>query len=380
VQPDDVLLRYADTPLSGPQQLAAAVGRQRGPAGVPVTLWRAGQTLERTVSPGRLGVGVSDRPAAEALRERRQADQMLLRAARGPAFPPLPGTRAEVQAIAGCFARPLTLLGSQASEQNLAQLAASGELSRFRYVHVATHGVLHPDRPMRSALILSQDRLPDAAAAAERVLAGRDVYDGRLSAERILRTWRLDADLVTLSACETALGRASGGEGHLGFAQALFVAGARSLVLSLWKVDDTATALLMTRFYQNLLGRREGPGGPLPKAMALREAKEWLRRLPAEEVARLRGQLPGTARGRQKVGPLSAAGAVHPYAHPSYWAAFILIGDPGELRREPAGGPRAAWWPTVAVLAVGLSGGGLLLGVAALRGRRRRSGPANGRS
>jgi CHAT domain-containing protein len=233
---------------------------------------------------------------------------------------------------------------------------------------------------MRSALILSQDRLPDAAAAAERVLAGRDVYDGRLSAERILRTWRLDADLVTLSACETGLGRASGGEGHLGFAQALFVAGARTLVLSLWKVDDTATALLMARFYQNLLGKRPGLGGPLPKAQALREAKAWLRRLPAAEVARLRAQLPGTPRGRQKAGHLSPAGAVHPYEHPSYWAAFILIGDPGDLPAGPAAAPRAAWGPTLAFLAVSLTGVGLLLGVAALRGRRRRPGTTNGRS
>jgi hypothetical protein len=127
LRPNDVLLTYGGMPLSSPQQLTAAVGRQRGPAGIPVTLWRNGQTLARTVPPGRLGVRLSDRQAAEAIRERRQADQML-RAARGPVFPPLPGTRAEVQAIAGCFARPLTLLGSEASEQNLTRLAASGEL------------------------------------------------------------------------------------------------------------------------------------------------------------------------------------------------------------------------------------------------------------
>ena len=79
--------------------------------------------------------------------------------------------------------------------------------------------------------------------------------------------------MVTLSACQTGLGPYRGGEGYLGFAQALFLAGGRSLVLSLWKVDDTATALLMRRFYEGLLGRRAGLDRPLPKAEALREAK-----------------------------------------------------------------------------------------------------------
>src|SRR4029077_20951512 len=100
--------------------------------------------------------------------------------------------------------------------------------------------------------------------------------DGRLTAEMILHNWKLDADLVVLSACQSALGKQVGGEGYLGFAQALFLAGARSLVLSLWQVDDTATALLMVRFYQNLLGKREGLTKPLVKAEALREAKQWL--------------------------------------------------------------------------------------------------------
>ena len=60
-----------------------------------------------------------------------------------------------------------------------------------------------------------------------------------------------------LSACDTGLGKFSGGEGYLGFSQALFLAGGRSLLLSLWQVDDAATALLMTRFYENLLGTPE---------------------------------------------------------------------------------------------------------------------------
>ena len=113
--------------------------------------------------------------------------------------------------------------------------------------------------------------------------------------------------------------------------------GARSLVLSQWKVDDDATALLMTRFYQNLLGQRPGLSRPLPKAAALDEAKRWLRELTADEVgselaALDRGAVGPLAKGSgaadQGASPWAKAGGVRPYAHPDYWAAFILIGDP----------------------------------------------------
>jgi CHAT domain-containing protein len=144
-----------------------------------------------------------------------------------------------------------------------------------------------------------------------------------------MRRWQLDADLVTLSACETGLGTRAGGEGYLGFAQALFAAGARGVVVSLWPVNDKATALLMTRFYQNLLGRRPGLGQPLPKAEALREAKHWLRTLTIEERDRLADKLPTGERAKTRERPQAAQNvSVHPYEDPYYWAGFILIGDP----------------------------------------------------
>jgi CHAT domain-containing protein len=143
----------------------------------------------------------------------------------------------------------------------------------------------------------------------------------------VLRGWNLHSELVTLSACQTALGKYEKGEGFVGFAQALLLAGSRSVCLSLWKVDDSATALLMSRFYQHLLGRRKGLDKPLPKAEALREAKQWLRGLPADEVQKLVAALPEGARGAERV-RAPAAGAARPYAHPYYWAAFVLIGDP----------------------------------------------------
>ena len=72
----------------------------------------------------------------------------------------------------------------------------------------------------------------------------------------------LKATLVVLSACETGLGQDTGGDGLMGFSQALLLKGARSLLLSLWPVDDTATALLMVRFYENWLGSRRGTNQP----------------------------------------------------------------------------------------------------------------------
>src|SRR5262249_44090885 len=110
----------------------------------------------------------------------------------------------------------------------------------------------------------------------------------------------------------------------VGFAQALLLAGARSLVLSLWQVDDEATALLMVRFYQNLLGKREGLKGPMPKAEALREAKQWLRNLSAKDVKLAVERLPP---GKAEK-PIPLRKEVRPFAHPYYWAAFVLVGDP----------------------------------------------------
>jgi CHAT domain-containing protein len=117
------------------------------------------------------------------------------------------------------------------------------------------------------------------------------------------------------------------------------MSGARSVCLSLWKVDDTATALLMQRFYANLLGRRPGISCPLPKAEALREAKAWLRDLRRAEVLAVTAELSGGvergagAKARQPAGlaAMIPAGADDdkPFASPQFWAAFVLAGDTG---------------------------------------------------
>jgi CHAT domain-containing protein len=258
---------------------------------------------------------------------------------RSKEFAPLPGTRYEVETLARLFQsddRPTrTLLDGDASEPELDRIAASGELARYGFIHLATHGVIDEGMPARSSMILTQTGLPDPL---EQVLNHRSVFDGRLSVREIQRTWDLKAELVTLSACETALGREAGGEGFVGFTQALVMSGARSLCLSLWKVDDTATALLMQRFYAGLLGRRAGLSHPLSKAEALAEAKSWLRGLTRDEIAKLVAGL-SSGEARSKGAPKrkdatpelqvpASPGGGHPFAHPYYWAAFVLVGDP----------------------------------------------------
>src|SRR5262249_46644444 len=132
------------------------------------------------------------------------------------------------------------------------------------------------------------DRLPDQA---EQVKRNRKVYTGRLTVSAIA-SWQLDADLVTLSACETGLGKRAA-DGFLGFTHVLLKAGARSLVGSLWRVDDAATALRMTRFYETVLAQREGLQAPLGRAAALREAQSWLRALPRSQAEALTARLSG---------------------------------------------------------------------------------------
>jgi CHAT domain-containing protein len=180
---------------------------------------------------------------------------------------------------------------------------------------------------MSSALLLAPE--PDASDPAN---GGASATDGTITAAQIAQTWELDAELVVLSACETGLGRYAGGDGYLGFAQALFVKGARSVVLSQWKVPDQATALLMSRFYANLLGRRAGLNGPIGKAQALHEAKQWLRTLTQDQVDAERKRLNLVAgqgaRGTERALNVGTAAPVHPFEHPYYWGGFILIGNP----------------------------------------------------
>jgi CHAT domain-containing protein len=224
---------------------------------------------------------------------------------------PLPGTRGEVESISRLFGAGdnTLLLGSDASGANVERLASDKKLRQYRYIHLATHGFADPKGGLNSYLALTP---VDSAVS---------THD-KLSASQILRTWHLDADLVTLSACTTALGQYQGGEGYVGFSQALFLTGAHTVVLSQWRVHDLSTTLLMERFYQNLLGKRDGLKAPLPKVEALAEARRWVKELTRQQALERLKTLGLAVQEKALV-------SERPFEHPYYWAPFILIGDPG---------------------------------------------------
>jgi CHAT domain-containing protein len=165
----------------------------------------------------------------------------------------------EAEAIAGLLPpeQVFKRVGIEASRA----AALDGDLERYRVVHFATHGVLHGRHPALSGLVLS---LVDAEGRPQ---------DGFLRLHDIYNL-RLNADLVALSACRTALGREVRGEGLLGLTRGFIYAGAERVLASLWSVDDRATAELMKRFYQKMLGQG------LPPARALREAQTEMRQRP----------------------------------------------------------------------------------------------------
>jgi CHAT domain-containing protein len=175
----------------------------------------------------------------------------------GPAFERLPATRSEAEAIAGLAppGQALLALDFQASRFQV----LGDRLSGYRIVHFATHGVIDAERPALSGLALSM--VERDGSPQEGFLHLRDVYG-----------LRLDADLVVLSGCRTALGRELRGEGLLGLTRGFLYAGTPRVVASLWQVEDRATSELMTRFYRGLWVDR------LPPAAALRAAQLSLRR------------------------------------------------------------------------------------------------------
>jgi CHAT domain-containing protein/Tfp pilus assembly protein PilF len=182
-------------------------------------------------------------------------------------------SRREVEGIARLY-RPQAsalYLGRDAKEENV---KGSGALATARRIHFATHGMVNERQPQYSGLVLTLDDDPRE--------------DGLLQVYEIFNL-KLQADLVVLSACQTGLGQQFRGEGMIGLTRAFMYAGAPSVVVSLWSVADVSTADLMVAFYQHL-DRAED------KADALRAAKLELMRNPR-------------------------------YAHPYYWAPFVLVGE-----------------------------------------------------
>jgi CHAT domain-containing protein len=177
----------------------------------------------------------------------------------------------QLAAIYGSSSR--VYVGAEAREDRWKAEAAS-----YRVVHLATHGVLDNASPLYSHLVLAR---PDGA--------GQE--DGLLEAWEIMNT-QLKAELVVLSACETARGRVAPGEGIIGLMWAVFVAGSPATLVSQWQVDSASSAALMVAFH------REWSGGQrrMSKARALQQASLQVLHMPGS-------------------------------SHPFYWAGFILAGD-----------------------------------------------------
>jgi CHAT domain-containing protein/Tfp pilus assembly protein PilF len=187
---------------------------------------------------------------------------------------PLPSSGEEVKFIAALYPDAEIHLGRDATEERAKAIGQEASL-----VHFACHGVLDERFPLNSALVFTQPETP---------AEGRD--NGLLQAWEIFESMRLNADLVTLSACDTALGQETAGEGLVGLTRAFQFAGARSVLASLWGVSDRSTALFMQRFYGHL-----------------RSGKSKDEALRAAQIDQIRGD------------------ALR--AHPFHWAAFQLTGD-----------------------------------------------------
>jgi CHAT domain-containing protein/Tfp pilus assembly protein PilF len=167
-------------------------------------------------------------------------------------FMRLPGTRQEAQAILALL--PKTEIIAAFDEQASLNLAIDPQLSQYRIIHLATHGVFNGEDPAYSGIILS---LVDAKGTP---------INGFLRLNEIFNL-NLPAELVVLSACETGLGKEIKGEGLVGLTRGFMYAGSPRVLVSLWQVDDQATAEMMTRFYKLVLEKK------LPPVQALREAQ-----------------------------------------------------------------------------------------------------------
>jgi CHAT domain-containing protein/Flp pilus assembly protein TadD len=172
-------------------------------------------------------------------------------------IPRLPGTRREADAILALVpkSRRLSMTDFEANRENL----LTGDLARYRILHIASHGLVDNERPELSSLLVS--RFDATGQPREGVVGLPDIFNLQLSAE-----------LVVLSACKTGLGTFVRGEGLVGLTRGFMYAGASQIVVSLWSISDQSTARLMTHFYRALLRDKR------PPAAALRQAQLDMRR------------------------------------------------------------------------------------------------------
>ncbi len=194
---------------------------------------------------------------------------------------PLPGTESEVATIDTLFNQNDKVASEYMRESARESLAKSGEMDNYNYIHIASHGFVDQEEPEFSGIFLKPDLNEDG------ILFAGEVYNINLNSE-----------LVTLSACETGLGKISKGEGIIGLTRALIYAGAKNITVSLWKVSDTSTQQLMIDYYSEFLPLS------IPE-----DQKQSLNYAPALKAAKMK--------------MIEQGGE---FAHPYYWSPFVLIG------------------------------------------------------
>jgi CHAT domain-containing protein/Tfp pilus assembly protein PilF len=197
----------------------------------------------------------------------------------GAELQPLPEAAAQVRALERLYGKTLSKVytGPTAREELVKE-----QSSRYRILHLATHGILNDASPMYSHVMLSQT-------------PGKNDEDGLLEAWEMMKL-DLNADLVVLAACDTARGRAGAGEGVIGMSWALFVAGCPRTVVSQWKVEASSTTALMVEFHKRFKTRYGGKHPAVLTAEAMRQAALKVMKNPE-------------------------------YAHPFYWGGFVVVGD-----------------------------------------------------
>lgn len=266
-------------------------------------------------------------PAGSIAPTRRFGRQLAaVRGAEWKAFEPLSATQGELASISNLYQdhfgqTGLTILeGTGAREDKFCD-----EAVRHRFLHIATHGFFAP-ASLKSAL-QSNNEIVRSASVAEAgqiasgyppgllsglALSGANLdpepegLDGILTASEVENLDMRGVQVAVLSACETGLGEVAGGEGLLGMQRAFQVAGAQTVVASLWQVSDTATRTLMERFYDNMMQKKMGT------LDALREAQLWMLR-EGQDRGLVRTDIPSEKESTR--------------TPPFYWAAFVLSGD-----------------------------------------------------
>ena len=346
----DVILSLDGQDLTKAGDLAVVKAVDDGHAdAVSVRYWREGEVLSGVLRRGALDAVPDDRPLSDSLLEwsfarRRggEGDDTLTGTTSLDRWycglRPLRGTRAEARAIEKTVGRAggntIVLRRDHANLDSL-EVAAAGK----QVIHLASHGFPGSlENALDPCVVLSKPAGPSTVDTAV------------LTLDRLISQWRAKlrgCQLVVLSMCDTQKGVTTG-ETTMSLPLGFFQAGVPSVIASLWEVDDEATALLMERFYENLLGQFSesrsigrttySASHRMSKADALREAKLWLRTLGREDVQRLRRELrvadestSSESNGKEARGARVATESDPDYSHPYYWAPFVLIGDGGPL-------------------------------------------------